>query len=293
MNRIVRLVQLAVLAQILLFLFFGQILRVWEASEAFLREKFGGNPSAEAGGRGSSVSAMEAGALLSLASGVKPAIVDFYQANNRLPRPGNSRDIGLPPGSRLLENGSLEVRADGVPEARVYWRFSPTASGEARWECVTPDIRNLAEHMPDCRYDPSFRKDDPIVQEYALTDHLYFESGKSDEDGLMGGEQDRFERILQAAAPHPNNQVTDVQVSGYADPMGSSEDNDRLAESRAVYVRKSLVAIGIERSLIGLRVVGVDPGAPPDCSGYRRKERVQCLARSRRVDFVIKARRTL
>jgi hypothetical protein len=293
MKPVVRLIQLALIAQVVLFLFFGQILKAWEASEAFLREKFGGNQVAGAGARGTSISALQAGALLSLASGVKPAIVDFYQANGRLPRPDDGKAMGLPPGSHLLQNGSLEVLADGTPEAAVYWRFAPGINGEARWECITPNIRNLAELVPDCRYDPSFRMNDPIVQQYVLTDHQYFESGRSDEDGLMPGESDRFGRILQAAAPRPNNRVMDVQVSGYADPMGTTEDNDRLAEARAIYVRESIVAVGIERSLIGMRVVGVDPGASTDCTAFGKKEQVVCLAKSRRVDFVIKAERTL
>ena len=106
--------------------------------------------------------------------------------------------------------------------------------------------------------------------------------------------QARLQQLLSDIAPTARNQVMDIQVTGYADPTGKRRGNDQIAEARARFVRESLVRAGIERPLIAVRAVGADPAArsrclPPD----QRSKRESCLAESRRVDIVVRMRRTL
>ncbi|HEX8987009.1 MAG TPA: OmpA family protein [Rhodocyclaceae bacterium] len=237
---------------------------------------------------GTSISLTQGAALASLASQTKPAIEDFFQREDRLPR--GSEAGSLPPGARLLDNGALELSVDGQSGTAVHWRLSPNA-GNIGWTCVTRTVSNIADYLSGCRYDPSFKEDQPIVTEYVVEDRLHFRLGMSDRNGLQHGDGAKFAAMVAALA---GRRVQDIQISGFADPSGPTEGNGHLAEARAQTVRELFVAAGVDRSLIGMRVVGVDPAAPPHCLALKsRQERSDCLSPSRRVDFRIKARRTL
>ena len=290
-----RLLLLILIAVILHFLFLWEIVKAWESARDFLEARFrtSGAPEQAVVREGSSVSAKQAASLLSVASSLKPAIQDFYQASHRLPR---SSDIdSLPPGARLLENGILEVTAEGDPSATAYWRPLPAETGtRLAWECFTPGIGNLSSHLSECRHDPAFDRQAPIFKDFTANAQVYFQSGRSDADGMTPVGQARLQQLLSDIAPTARNQVMDIQVTGYADPTGKRRGNDQIAEARARFVRESLVRAGIERPLIAVRAVGADPAArsrclPPD----QRSKRESCLAESRRVDIVVRMRRTL
>ena len=227
---------------------------------------------------------------------VKVAVAEYLQTNDALPRKVADLGVGeqFPKNFRLLGNGSLEVRVDGNPNARVYWRLMPSATSFARWECVSPDIANLSERLEDCRYDPSFRKDEPIRMDYNTEHRLLFEFDRTDEKGLTQGIRGGFQRFLSDVAPLPTRQVLSVQLTGYADPMGDAKRNVRLAEARAAYVREAFAGIGINRSQISIRVIGADPNPVRACpASMPREERIYCFGMSRRVDVVVTVRKDM
>lgn len=243
-----------------------------------------------------SISRSQAMSMVHDLSMVKVAVAEYLQTNDALPRKAADLGIGdqLPKHFHVKENGAIEVLVDGNPNARVYWRLNPSATSFARWECVSPDIENLAEYLKDCRYDPSFRKDEPIRMDYSTEHRLLFEFDRTDDKGLPQGVRDQFQRFQKDIAPLPTRQVLAVQLTGYADPMGDAKRNIRLAEARAAYVREAFAAIGINRSQINIRVIGSDPNPARACpESMPREERIYCFGMSRRVDIAVTVRKDM
>lgn len=242
------------------------------------------------------ISRSQAMSMINDLSMVKIAFAEHLMTNGELPRKLADLGVGeqFPKNFRVLGNGALEVRVDGKPNARVYWRLIPNSSGQMKWECISPDIANLTERLEDCRYDPSFKKDEPIRMDYATEHRLLFEFDRADEKGLTQGTRDGFQRFLKEVAPLPTRQVLSVQLTGYADPMGDAKRNVRLAEARAAYVRETFAAMGIARPLINIRVIGADPNPARACpDSMPREERIYCFGMSRRVDIAVTVRKDM
>ena len=224
---------------------------------------------------------------------LRVGVTEYFMTNDGLPRNFETADIPAPPHTRLLENGSIEYLASGRPAARVLWRLRPTAV-RMEWDCVSPDIVNLSERVPGCRYAPSFQPDEPIRIDYASNHRLLFEFDRSGEDGLSAGERAAFQQFLSNTTRKPAHYPRAVQITGYADPMGDSKRNIRLAEGRAAYAREALAASGIDRGMINVRVIGADPRPARDCpASLPREERIQCFGSSRRVDIMLSGQRDL
>lgn len=283
-----RLLRLSAVLAVVPILYAGYEAGTWTTLATNVHDRMVSSPAPHTP-LGYGISATQAAAVASAASQAKPAIADFYQSQNRLPR--GSELGGLPPGARLLPNGALEVTANGDPSTAVHWRLSVNEGGSVGWNCVTRRVVNVSDYLHDCRYDQSFNENQPIIAEYVQEDQVRFALGEAGRKGLRRSDAARLQDLFARIA---GSQVVAVEVSGFADPTGSAEMTVGLAESRARFVRESLVAAGVERALIETRVVGADPAAPRHCLDLKsRQERIDCLSQSRRVDFKIKARRTL
>ncbi len=249
-----------------------------------------------AGSAKETISRSQAMSMVRDLSMVKVAVAEYLQTNGELPRKVADLGVGeqFPKNFRLLGNGALEVLVDGNSNVRVYWRLMPSSTSFATWECVSPDIANLSERLEDCRYDPSYKKDEPIRMDYKAEHRLLFEFDRTDEKGLTQGIRDGFQRFLRDVAPLPTRQVLSVQLTGYADPMGDAKRNVRLAEARAAYVRETFAAMGIDRPLINIRVIGADPNPARACpDSMLREERIYCFGMSRRVDVAVTIRKDM
>ena len=86
-----------------------------------------------------------------------------------------------------------------------------------------------------------------------------------------------------AAALQADMSITDVDVTGYTDRLGSDKYNQKLSERRAVAVREYLVAHGIDGSR--LKAVGKGEANPVvQCNDKKRADLIACLAPNRRVE---------
>jgi OOP family OmpA-OmpF porin len=86
-----------------------------------------------------------------------------------------------------------------------------------------------------------------------------------------------------AAALQADMSITDVDVTGYTDRLGSTKYNQKLSERRAVAVREYLIAHGIDGSR--LKAVGKGESNPVvQCNDKNRAALIACLAPNRRVE---------
>nr|WP_308640239.1 OmpA family protein [Massilia polaris] len=93
--------------------------------------------------------------------------------------------------------------------------------------------------------------------------------------------QPRLDEIAAALTAAPS--ITDVDITGYADRLGSDKYNLTLSERRAHAVRDYLVARGIDGAR--LKAYGKGETNPvASCTNKNRAELIKCLEPNRRVE---------
>lgn len=107
------------------------------------------------------------------------------------------------------------------------------------------------------------------------TELFEFDSAK------LGPVQSRLDEIAAALTADPS--ITDVDITGYADRLGSAKYNLKLSEQRANAVRDYLVAKGIDGAR--LKAYGKGEANPVvTCDNKNRAELIKCLEPNRRVE---------
>ncbi|QPI49524.1 OmpA family protein [Massilia antarctica] len=97
----------------------------------------------------------------------------------------------------------------------------------------------------------------------------------------LNGEQPRLDEIAAALLADPG--ITDVDISGYADRLGSVKYNLKLSERRANAVRDYLVAKGVDGAR--LKAYGKGEANPVvSCTDKKRADLIKCLEPNRRVE---------
>ena len=97
----------------------------------------------------------------------------------------------------------------------------------------------------------------------------------------LNGPQPRLDEIAAALSADPS--ITDVDINGYADRLGSSKYNLKLSERRANAVRDYLVAKGIAPER--LKAYGKGEANPVvTCTDKNRAALIRCLEPNRRVE---------
>ncbi|RYF03492.1 MAG: OmpA family protein, partial [Oxalobacteraceae bacterium] len=87
-----------------------------------------------------------------------------------------------------------------------------------------------------------------------------------------------------AAALQADPSITDVDITGHTDRLGTEKYNLKLSERRANAVRDYLVAKGIDGNR--LRASGKGEANPivTDCKQKKKSDLIACLAPNRRVE---------
>ena len=86
-----------------------------------------------------------------------------------------------------------------------------------------------------------------------------------------------------AAALQADTSITNVDITGYTDRLGSEKYNQKLSERRANAVRDYLISKGVDGSR--LNAVGKGEANPVvECNQKKRAELIKCLEPNRRVE---------
>jgi OOP family OmpA-OmpF porin len=86
-----------------------------------------------------------------------------------------------------------------------------------------------------------------------------------------------------AAALQADTTITDIDVTGHADRIGSDSYNQRLSERRAAAVRAYLVSKGVDGNR--LKAYGKGETQPTvQCTEKNRSALIKCLEPNRRVE---------
>lgn len=97
----------------------------------------------------------------------------------------------------------------------------------------------------------------------------------------LNSPQPRLDDIAAALTADPT--ITDVDIVGHADRLGSKKYNQKLSEQRANAVREYLVAKGIAPQR--LKAYGKGESVPVvTCNNRKRAELIKCLEPNRRVE---------
>jgi OOP family OmpA-OmpF porin len=87
-----------------------------------------------------------------------------------------------------------------------------------------------------------------------------------------------------AAALQADPSITDVDITGYTDRLGSPKYNQKLSERRANAVRDYLIGKGVDGKRLKAYGKGEQNPVVTDCHQKKRKELIECLAPNRRVE---------
>jgi len=94
--------------------------------------------------------------------------------------------------------------------------------------------------------------------------------------------QPKLDEIAAALQADPS--ITDVDITGYTDRLGSKKYNHKLSERRANAVRDYLVSRGVDGKRLKAYGKGEQNPIVTDCKQKKRSALIECLAPNRRVE---------
>lgn len=115
---------------------------------------------------------------------------------------------------------------------------------------------------------------------------VYFDFNKST---IRASEKKKLDALVRTIKS--SRDVSDVDVVGHADKIGTSSYNRALSRKRAEAVRSYLVKNGVKIRKIDIRAVGEDQSVTRCDPKMPRKEMIACLAEDRRVTVELNYRK--
>jgi OOP family OmpA-OmpF porin len=94
--------------------------------------------------------------------------------------------------------------------------------------------------------------------------------------------QPKLDDIASALQADPS--ITDVDIVGYTDRLGSTKYNQKLSQRRAEAVRTYLVGKGIDAKRLQAHGKGEQNPVVTDCKQKKKSALIECLAPNRRVE---------
>jgi OOP family OmpA-OmpF porin len=102
------------------------------------------------------------------------------------------------------------------------------------------------------------------------------------DSATLNAPQPKLDEIAAALQADPS--ITDVDINGYTDRLGSDKYNLKLSERRANAVREYLVGKGVDGGRLKAYGKGKANPVVTDCNQKKKSELIECLAPNRRVE---------
>lgn len=123
---------------------------------------------------------------------------------------------------------------------------------------------------------------------YSLSSDVLFGFGKSGYQDISEAGRSALQALLRELNQKHDN-LTDVEVVGHTDPIGSAPANDTLGLKRAQTVRRLLIDGGLPAGAIRARSAGANEPVAGYCEGSRA-EQIACYSKDRRVEVRVHTR---
>lgn len=132
--------------------------------------------------------------------------------------------------------------------------------------------------------DPSAPKPAQAVETITLAADALFGFGKSDINAISQNGRDSLDELIaRLQKSYGKFDATQLQVIGYADPLGNPASNQRLSAARANTIKTYMVNGGIASNKITSEGRGATELVVADCGKTATPESIQCNRPNRRV----------
>lgn len=121
-----------------------------------------------------------------------------------------------------------------------------------------------------------------LIQEQVL-----FRFAASNAAGIFAESRNKLDEVVKFTKKA--NNVSEIQIVGYTDAIGSREANQRLSEARADTVRSLLIEKGIKPELINNTTGKGIAQSAEGCGTSASQQAAGCNVNSRRVEILVKS----
>jgi OmpA-OmpF porin, OOP family len=211
--------------------------------------------------------------------------------------------------SRLVETGvpmkneaDIETSVLLTPKQELYVRLADQGNGRATIEVVSPDTAakelantqlqvHAASRVPDAA-----SCDAPVVaapvaapvakklETITLASDALFAFGKSDASAIPAGGRASLDKLIdRLVKQYGSFEQTQIQVIGYADPLGNPVSNKRLSDERADAIKGYMVQGGIASTKIVSEGRGATELIVSSCARVASPASIECNKPNRRV----------
>lgn len=190
------------------------------------------------------------------------------------------RDTGVDYNFVTGETAYVKVVSDDMGQP-IFQRID-NADGEA----LIASMHEETQTLP--RVKPNRLCEKIVLEKITLQANALFEFDKSNYNNMLPEGRDQIADVGERIR-NSNAKVSDVQVTGYTDPMGTKQYNLELSKRRAATVKQALMNAGVTAD-IQSEGLGESNLLVRDClERYRgdRKARMACDQPNRRVEIVL------
>jgi OmpA-OmpF porin, OOP family len=200
---------------------------------------------------------------------------------------------------RVVEPNALTAAQDGekikVPlksGKEVIVRMQSTAAGRTTIEIVSPEVAKSALQNARLQTHTLSRVHEavscePVVTKFetiTLVSDVVFDYNKSDVASVSASGRAALDRLIERmVTQYGSFDKTQIEVIGYADPLGREAGNVRLSQQRAMNIKNHMIKNGIAADKITTEGRGATELIVSDCKRAATPQNIVCNVLNRRV----------
>jgi len=179
-----------------------------------------------------------------------------------------------------------------MPGKEVIVRMMGTAAGQTVLEIVTPEVAKAGLQNARLQTHTLSRVSDavscepvaPKFETITLVSDVVFDFNKSDVASVSASGRAALDRLIERMVKQYGSfDKTQIEVIGYADPLGREAGNVRLSQKRAMNIKNHMVKNGIAADKITTEGRGATELIVSDCKRTATPQSIVCNVLNRRV----------